>query len=98
MRTRKRVIALKSFSFGKFPYAHANDSSHTSWNHLEYASIDTLDEHHKIQKQIYETLKSQNKLMKFERRATWYMMLSRDLKYIVKLMASNAKVDVFSAN
>ena len=95
VRTKRRVIVFKGNSFGSFPYANASDKSTATWNIFEFAPIDKLDEHHKLQKQKYDTLKSQNKVIKFERRCVWYVMLTRDLKYISKIMATDAKVDIY---
>ena len=94
-RPKKRVITFKGNSFGTLPYTHVNDKSTMTWNIFEYAPIEKLDEYHKIQKQKYDTLKSQNKIIKFERRGTWFLLLSRDSKYISKIMATNTKVEVF---
>ena len=98
VRSKKRLITMKGNSFGTLPYASSStDKSVNAWNPFEnsMSSAEMLDEHHKIQKQKYDMLKSQNKVIKFERRATWHMILSRDLKHIVKMMACDVKNDVY---
>ena len=95
VRSKKRLITIKGNSFGTFPYANTADKTINSWNIFENTPIDRLDEHHKTQKQKYDTLKSQNKLMRFERSATGYILLSRDLKRIVKLLSCDIKIFVY---
>ena len=95
VRSKKRVITMKSNNFGTFPYANANEGTKKAWNFFEVTPIDKLDEHHKIQKQKYDTLKSQNKIIRFERRVTRHLMLSRNLKRIVKFMSCNIKIFVY---
>jgi hypothetical protein len=97
VRTKKRLIVSKGNSFGSFPYAGAHDSKTAAWNIFEHP-IETLDENQLMQKQKYDSLKSQNKLIKFERSATWYLTLSRDLRCVEKIMATNIQAEVFSAN
>ena len=94
VRSKRRVISIKSNSFGTFPYANGNDKTVNSWNIFENTPIDQLDEHHKIQKQKYDTLKSQNKIMRFERSVTGYVMLSRDERRFSKVVSFNVKVYV----
>ena len=95
VRTKKRVITFNANSFGTLPYANANDRTTWSWNFFESVPIEKLDEHHQLQKQKYDTLKSQNKVIKFERKCVWFAMLSRDLKHITKIMATDIKVDIY---
>ena len=95
VRSKKRLITIKGNSFGTFPYANAVDKTINSWNIFENASIDRLDEHHKTQKQKYDTLKSQNKIIKFERSVTGYIMLSRDMKRFTKIISCDIKVYVY---
>ena len=95
VRTKRRVIILRDTSFGTVPYIDPNDKSTVTWNIFEHTPIEKLDEHHKIQKQKYEALKLLNRPIKFERTSFRYLMLTRDLKRILKLMASNVKIDVF---
>ena len=96
VRSKKRLITMDGTSFGSFPYANSScDKTISAWNFFETAPINIFDEHHKLQKQKYDTLKSQNKVIKFERRATWHIILSRDLRQIVKVMAFNVKNDIF---
>ena len=95
-RTKRRVVTLKCNTFGSLPYVNNNtDDSKSVWNYFEHTPIEKWDEHHKIQKQKYDTLKSQNKIIKFEKRAIWYLMLSRDLKRFTKLMAGQCKFDIY---
>ena len=94
VRTKRRLITMKGNSFGTFPFSNSKTKSFI--DPFENVSIDTLDEHHKTQKQIYDTLKSQNKDIKFERRVTWYLVLSKDRQSIEKMMACNTKIDLFS--
>ena len=87
---------MKCNTFGSLPYVNNNtDDSKSVWNYFEHTPIEKWDEHHKIQKQKYDTLKSQNKIIKFEKRAIWYLMLSRDLKRFTKLMAGQCKFDIY---
>ena len=94
-RPKKRVITFNGNSFGTLPYPNVNDKSTASWNIFEFAPAKKLDEEHEIQKQKYDLLKSQNKTIKFERRASWFVLLSRDVKYIKKIMAANTKMEIF---
>ena len=95
VRSKKRVIKHLGNSFGTLLQPNANDKSTMTWNIFEYAPIEKLDEYHKIQKQKYDLLKSQNKVIKFEHRASWFLLLSRDLRRITKIMATNTKIEVF---
>ena len=94
VRPKRRAITLKGNSFGTLPYANANDASTLTWNIFEYVPTNKLDEHHKIQKQKYDGLKSQNIPIKIEQRASWFLLLSRDIRHITKIMAITAKTDV----
>ena len=91
----RKVISLDGNSFGTFVYANSPDESRAAWNTFEYASIDTFDDHHIIQKHKYDMLKCQNKPIKFERRAKWQYVLSPDFTTIEKMSAFNEKVDIF---
>ena len=95
VRPKRRVITLSINCFGTMPHPNTNDRSTLTWNIFEYVPMDKLDEHHKIQKQKYDALKAQNKTIKMEHRASWFLLLSRDLKCIAKIMATNSKLDVF---
>ena len=96
VRSKKRLITMKGNSFGSFPYANSScDKTVNAWNFFETTPYEMLDEYHKLQKQKYDTLKSQNKIIKFERRATWHIILSRDLRHIIKLMTYDVKNDIF---
>ena len=54
-----------------FPYAENRyDKSMTAWNLFE-SPKESLNEYHQIQKQKYDTLKIQNKSMKFEKRGVF---------------------------
>ena len=93
--SKKRLITMNGNRFGTFPYANAYDKSRTAWNIFEHAPIEKLDEYHKIQRQKYDVLKSQNKPVEFERRATWHFILTRDLKCVKKIIACEEKIDIF---
>ena len=95
VRSKKRLITMKGNCFGTFPYANTSDNTINSWNIFENTPIDKFDEHHKIQKQKYDLLKSQNKIMRFEPSLTGHVMLSRDLNCFIKLMSFNLKVAVY---
>ena len=96
VRTKKRLITLKSNCFGSLPYTNNPcDKTTNAWNFFETTPYEMLDEHYKLQKQKYDTLKSQNKIVRFEKRATWHVILSRDARQIIKIMAYNVKVDVY---
>ena len=88
---------MKGNSFGTLPNANnaAKDKSTTSWNVIEHTPIEKLDEHHKLQKQKYEALKSQNKSIRYERSATWYFMLDKKLQHFENLMACDEQVDIY---
>ena len=75
VRTKKRVITFKCNTFGTLPYANASDKSTWTWNIFEYMPLDKLDEYHKVQKQKYDTLKNQNKVLRFEQRCTWILLI-----------------------
>ena len=94
VRTKRRLITMKGNSFGTFPFANSNTKSFV--DPFENVPIETFDEYHQAQKQIYDTLKSQSKDIKFERRVTWYLVLSKDRQHIEKMMACNSKIDLFS--
>ena len=96
-RTKHRIIIMKGNSIGTLPYVSnsVTDKSTTLWNSLEHASVEKFDEHHKLLKQKYDTLKSQKKDIKFERRATWYFMLDKNLQHYEKMMATNEMLDIF---
>ena len=93
-RPKRRLITFKGNSFGTLPYANANDESTLTWNIFEYVPTSSLDEHHSLQKQKYYDLKVQNKAIKIEQRASWFLLLSRDTRHIVKIMTTGAKTDV----
>ena len=95
VRSKRRLITFKGNSFGTIPYAKTDDRSTSTWNFFEHTPLDKLDEYHKLQKQKYDTLKSQNKVIKFERSCVWMVVLSRDAKYISKIMTMNLKVSVY---
>ena len=94
VHSKKRLINMNGNSFGTFPYANSCDKSRAAWNIFEYALIEKLDEYHKIQKQKYDVLKSQNKPIKFERRATWHFILTRDLKCVKKIVTFTEKTEI----
>ena len=94
-RPKRQLMTMASNNFGTFPYANTNDPTRKSWNLFEFTPEEKLDEHHKIQKQKYDTLKSQNKDIKIERRVTWYLLLSADYRCITKIMTNNMKYYVY---
>ena len=93
-RVKKRLITTKGNSFGTILNT-VLDKTAALWNLYEYSTMDSLDEHHKIQKLKYDELKAQNKLIRFERRATWHYILSRDLRHVVKFMCVSEVTDIF---
>lgn len=101
-RSKKRIITMKCNTFGTLAYInvcsdsgkYSNIQSTASWNMFESTPFDKFDEHHKIQKQKYDLLKSKNKNIMFKRRSTCSLVLSRDLKQFAKLMIYNVKVDI----
>ena len=95
VRSKKRVITYNQNSFGTMPTVNVNDKSTATWNIFEYTPTEILDEHHQLQKQKYDILKSQNKVIKFERRCIWIVMLSRDSKYFTKIMLTNSIIDIY---
>ena len=94
-RSKHRLLTLKGNSFGTFAYANANDNTRASWNAMEYVPIEKMDEYHKVQKQKYDDLKSQNKVIRFERRTTWYFVLDHACQQFEKIMSVHEKVDIF---
>ena len=96
VRSKRRVITMKSNNFGTFAYANnTNDETIVEWNIFENTPIDRMTEHQKLQKVKYDALKSQNKDIKFERRVTRFLMLSKDHKRFIKLMSCDDKIDVY---
>ena len=97
VRTKRRLITCNCNSFGTLPSVNAstNNRATSIWNMFEYTPIDKLDEHHKLQKQKYDTLKSQNKVIRFETRFVWAVMLNRDIKQISKSLMTNSVIDIY---
>ena len=95
VRSKKRVITMTSNNFGSFPYANANGETKLTWNFFEITPIDKMDDHHKIQKQKYDMLKCQNKIIKFERSVTRFLLLNRDEKRFIKIMSCDDKINVY---
>ena len=94
-RPKRRLFTMKGNSFGSFVYANSNDSTRASWNFMEYAPIEKMDEYHKIQKQKYDDLKGQQKVIRFEKRAIWHFVLDTEMKKIDKIMSCHEKFDIF---
>ena len=96
VRSKRQVITVKTNCFGSLPCANFNNKSTFLWDIFENTSIDQLDEHHRIQKQKYDDLKSQKKLIKFETRAAWNICLNRVGQQIQKMSTSNYIIDIIS--
>ena len=94
MRLKRRVITMKAKSFGTLPYANVQNKKTFLWDIFENTSIDKLDEHHRIQKIKYDTLKSQFKFIQFEISVSWTIFLNRANQQIEKMSASRYKVDI----
>ena len=94
-RIKKRIWALRSKSCGTLPYNLLSmETAKSYWNFVDM-SIEKLDGFHQLQKQKYDTLISQNKMIKFERSATWYFFLNRECKKFEKVMAYHAQLEIF---
>ena len=94
-RIKKRIMSVKSKSSGTLPHNMTLLDKKTSyWNFLGMP-IEKLDEFHQLQKQKYDTLISQNKMIKFERSATWYFFLNRECKKFEKVMAYQTQLEIF---
>ena len=94
-RIKKRIWALKGKSSGTLPHNMTLLDKKTSyWNFLGMP-IEKLDEFHQLQKQKYDTLISQNKMIRFERSTTWYFFLNRECKKFEKVMAYHAQLEIF---
>ena len=96
-RTKKRAITARVNSFGTFSNTtSAQDKLFSSpWNIFENTPIEKLSEHHKIQKQKYDVLKSQKKSFKFETTGMWYLCLTKDCRQVYKIASSKEKVEIF---
>ena len=98
-RLFKEVVQFnpeKCNSFGTIPSVSANDKSTSIWNIFESAGLtEELDEHQQFQKQKYDTLKSQNKVIRFERRFVWAVMLNRHIKQISKSLMTKSVIDIY---
>lgn len=104
---KKRIITLRGKSFGTLPHTNNNNSSsstsklqptennkQTFWNFMGI-SLEKLDEFHRLQKQKYDTLVSQNKIIKFERSTKWYVFLNKELTKVEKVMAHETHLEIF---
>ena len=92
---KRRIISANGNSFGTLPYQDNQDkTSATMWNFFG-TPLESLDEFHKLQKQKYDMLRSQNKVIKFERKATWYFIFNREATKITKIMAKTASVEIY---
>ena len=94
-RVKRRLWTLKSNAFGTLLPANGNDNLSHIWNIFEHTPVGSLDEHHKLQKQKYDYLKSQNKMIKLERRSFYCLVLNRKMTKFQKVMASESILDVF---
>ena len=92
-KTSRRSITLTSTSFGTLPYV-LNEDAKTPWNFFGMP-LDKLDEFHKIQKQKYETLKSQHKVITFEKKGIWLMEMNVEKNRFTKIMAKQCFLEVF---
>ena len=98
VHSKKRLITITVHSFGTFAYKKPQSKSDrmtTFWYCFEELPIEKLDEHHKIQKQKYDLMKSRNEVIRFEKHATWHFILSRNLKSISKMMVRTFKIDIY---
>ena len=100
VRTKRRLITCNCNCFGTIPYEniYSNGTSRSTliWNIFESTGLtEKLDEHHQLQKQKYDSLKSQNKVIRFERRFSWVAVLSRDIKHISKSILTNSMIDIY---
>ena len=93
-RIKKRMITFNGNSFGTLPFVDTDEKCAAIWNFYG-TPLESLDEFHKLQKQKYDLLRSQNKVIKFERKATWYLILNREVNQICKIMAKTAFLEVF---
>ena len=93
-RLKRRVITFNGNSFGTLPFLDSDEKCSTIWNFYG-TSLESLDEFHKLQKQKYDLLRSQNKVIKFERKATWYLILNREGNQICKIMTKTVSLEVF---
>ena len=94
-RIKKRIWTLRSKSSGTLPYNFTNmDREKTYWNFVGMP-IEKLDEFHQLQKQKYDTLISQKKLIKFERTSKWYFFLNRECSQFDKVMAYHTHLEIF---
>ena len=94
-RVKRRQWRVKLRSFGTLLPANGNDNLSHIWNIFEHTPVGSLDEHHKLQKQKYDYLKSQNKMIKLERRSFYCLVLNRKMTKFQKVMASASILDVF---
>ena len=85
---------IKSNSFGTFHCVNGNNSTSSQWNLFEHTPVEDMDDFQKLQKQKYDYLKSQNKMIKMERRATWFLVLNRELNQFKKVMTSESIIEV----
>ena len=96
MRSRHRLITFKARSYGTVPSINTNDKTTVKWNVFEYTSMVDLDEFHKLQKQKYDMLKSQKKMIRYEKTSTVYLYLDKNLQYIIKIMYSDEKIEILT--
>ena len=94
-RRNIRSITVCANSFGTLvPFAKEGKSQ---WNFFGMQT-DHLDEFHKVQKQKYETLKSQNKYIVFEKKAIWYLEMNRDSSKYSKVLTKQCFLEIFEKN
>ena len=94
IRSGHRTIMHQASSYGSAPYVHANDKSTEKWNIFENTPVEKLDAFHKIQKQKYDMLKSQNKMIRYEKSSIWYLSLDKELQHFSKMRSTNEKVEI----
>ena len=94
-RIKNRIWTLRSKSCGTLPYNLLSmETAKSYWNFVDM-SIEKLDGFHQLQKQKYDTLVSQNKMIKFERTSKWYFFSNRDCNQFDKVMAYQTQVGIF---
>ena len=85
----RRIITMKCRCYGTFVNHRLSPV-----NIFETTPLEEFDDYHKIQKMKYDELKSQNKVIRFERTATWYFTLDRRLHHIIKIATNHLKMNI----
>jgi hypothetical protein len=94
-RSGKRLVTCKYNCFGTIPYSgDTEDDKPSPWNFYG-TPIEKLDEFHQLQKQKYDTLKSQNKRIKFERKSFWYFGINKEMNKFSKIMSKTSVLEIF---